>query len=519
MIARDVLKAYRSRRFDDHRWMKELGSKDLRRELRKMRVVPDFKTEPWLHQLVCFYLGLYFPEFLFLLDMGTGKTWILLNLLQQLLREKRVKRGLIFVPRLINMDSWMTAAAEHSNLEPWLVSATDIDEKWDQLENPRGDFSIIDYAGMHLACSRKVKKGKRNQLIKDESKVEKLARRYDFIGLDESHKAANAESLWFSILRHITREAKACYAATGTLFGRDIEAVWSQFYLVDRGETFGSNLGCFRETFFSAKPDPFKGQRLVFNKDTMPLLNKMIGHRSLRYEDHEVHSLPPMVHRVRKCSLEGDQQEQYLRMLERMLNAPDDPKEREAYWVRLRQITAGYVIWEDELGKHQVELKTKAKLLELEAILDEAGDQKLVISYEYTPGGRIIAERLTKLGISFEWLYGGTKDPIGSVRRFKSDPRCRVFLMNSDAGGTGVDGLQHVARYLIFFESPSGPTGRQQTLKRVYRSGQTLRTYVYDLVIERTVDAGILESVQEGRDLYEAVISGRIPKGLLFSPA
>lgn len=516
MISKEALRAYRTRPFDDHLWMKMLSEDELWGALRAFKVKPRFKTVPWLHQLVCFLLGMTYPEFLFLLDMGTGKTWILLNVLQQLLREKKVKRGLVLVPRLLNMDSWREAAEEHSYLEPQIITVQDIDAKWDMLENPRGDFTVIDYAGFHLATMLPPKKDSRKRERQaDDLKLAKLRRRYDFAALDESHKAANHQSLWFAQLRQFTRDMRYCYASTGTLFSPpNLEPIWAQFYLVDRGETFGENLGCFRETFFTAEPHPFKGAVLKYNRDSTTLLNKMIGHRSIRYEDNEVQDLPLRVDRRVFCEMGVEQTQQYLIMLEKMINAPDDPKEREAYWLRLRQITAGYLIWNDSAGKHRVNFRHNPKLDEMERCLDET-DKKIVISHEYTPSGELIVERLNKLKIKHEWLYGGSRDPIACKKRFMEDKTCRVFVMNSAAGGTGVDGLQKVAPYLVMYESPSSPTARSQTLKRVYRAGQHERTFIIDLLCSRTVDKGILDTVEDGKSLHDMILAGRVSPGLL----
>lgn len=517
MISKEALRAYRSRRFDDHTWMKALSEDELWDEIRRFRVKPRFKTPPWKHQLVAFLLGMTYPEFLFSLDMGTGKTLILLNILQQQLRERTVRRGLVLVPRILNIDGWRQDTERHCDLEPHLVTATGIDEKWDMLENPRGDFTVIDYTGFHLATMLPPKKGSRTKHRQaDDKKLAKLRRRYDFGALDESHKAANHQSLWFAQLRQFTRDLRRCYASTGTLFSPpNLEPIWSQFYLVDRGMTFGENLGCFRETFFTAEPHHFKGQVLKYNRDSTPLLNKMIGHRSIRYEDYEVQDLPKRVHRRVFCEMGEEQHHQYLVMLEKMLNAPEDPKEREAYWLRLRQITAGYLIWDDSTGRHRVNFRDNPKLDELERWIDEAGDKKVVVSHEYTASGELIVERLKKLKIKHEWLYGGTKDPIACKQRFMDDPECRVFVMNSAAGGTGVDGLQKVSPYMLMYESPASPTTRSQTIKRVHRPGQPERTFIVDFLCTGSVDKGILDTVEEGKSLHDMIMAGRVPRGLL----
>ena len=103
-------------------------------------------------------------------------------------------------------------------------------------------------------------------------------------------------------------------------------------------------------------------------------------------------------------------------------------------------------------------------------------------------------------------------------RRFLDDPACRVFVMNSEAGGTGNDGLQKVARYMVFYESPTPVITRKQTEKRVHRPGQKERVFIYDLALKRSVDGGILTLLAEGKDLYSSVVgaSQKSRKGWLL---
>jgi len=70
IISRRSIQSFLNRKLDSYVWMKRLKEQALLEELSKFRVKPKFKTTPWLHQLVCFYLGMCNPEFLFLLDMG-----------------------------------------------------------------------------------------------------------------------------------------------------------------------------------------------------------------------------------------------------------------------------------------------------------------------------------------------------------------------------------------------------------------------------------------------------------------
>jgi hypothetical protein len=81
LISRRAVAEYLERDLNSYVWMKKLPLEKIERELSYLKVRPRFKTVPWLHQLVCFYICLCEPRFLLLLDMGTGKTKIILDVL------------------------------------------------------------------------------------------------------------------------------------------------------------------------------------------------------------------------------------------------------------------------------------------------------------------------------------------------------------------------------------------------------------------------------------------------------
>lgn len=515
-ISRHAVYAFLDRDLDTFVWMKKMQRDALMRELSQLRVVPHFKTTPWLHQLVCFYIALCQPRFLFLLDMGLGKSWIIMNTLQQLLREKRITRGLVTVPRLVNVDSWVDDLERHSDLGYQRVDCTDIEEKRERLLFPPkdADVTLIDYAGLHLAMCDHVpgKRGARGKLVKNDAAIRRLQRIYNFVNIDESHKLANTESLWFSIVRAATKEAEYVYATTGTLFGKRVMDVWPQFFLVDRGDTFGENMGLFRAAFFEDRIGPWK-QEWHFIKRMDRKLHRMLQHHSIRYAEDEVPELdvPKLMPIAHRLYMTEEQREHYMNALEGLVNAGGQLAQLDGQWVRMRQICSGYVAWKDDNGEHVLHFKENPKLNDMDGLLEEMLPRsKVVIAYDYTETGRMISKRLTELGIDHEWFYGGSKNHGAQRRRFMDDAKCRVFVMNSAAGGEGTDGLQKVARYMILFESPTSPTLRQQTIKRVHRPGQPWRTFVYDLVMRRSLEKGILDGIVEGIDMHDRVVSGKV---------
>lgn len=510
VMKRGSVEAYLNRHMNSYQWIKKLSQDQLVEELKSFKVKPYFKTEPWKHQLACFLIGMTEPRFLQLLDMGAGKSKIILDIATQLQREKRFTKGLILVPRLVNFESWENACATHSDLEPFICDGS-IEEKWEKLITNKADISLIDYAGLQLAVSKKalITKGKKkvNGLLPDAKKIRYLKKLYNFAALDESHKLKNHESLRFRILKPLTKNFDFVYPATGTLFGRNPEDLWSQFYLADRGETFGNTLGIFREGFFVETSGQWRVER-VFDKKKTRLLHKFIQNKSIRYEEHELDSLPELTPNNILLNFGEEQRQHYLRALEGLINAQGKLKDIDSAWVRMRQILSGYLQWKDEFGDHLIKFKENPKLEMLLEIIEDSGDSKVVVSTEYTQSGALITEALKDMKVGYEWLYGKTKNPKQCISSFKSNPDKRVLVMNSEAGGTGVDGLQAVSRYLVFFESPPSPLTRKQTLKRIHRPGQNRRTFIYDLTIKKSIDTRILNFIKEGNDLHSGVVDG-----------
>ncbi len=497
-----AVQEYLNKELDSFTWIKKAPREVLEKELKQFRVKPVFKTDAWDHQLACWILGMTFPEFLFLLDMGMGKTWIGLNIFIQLLREKKVTKGIVTVPRLINLGSWEEAVKKHTDLSVTLVEGS-IADKYEQLLHPTSDLTVIDYAGLQLALSKKVK----GKLVTNHYKAERVAKNFQIFIPDETHKARNGESKRYALLSGFSKRIKYHYGMTGTLFGRNPEEIFAQFELIDRGETFGNSLGLFREAFFTAKFNGF-GNEYIFNKDMYRTLFRFIQHRSIRYAEWENPNIPK--HHFEKLLMDfgSEQREYYFKALQGLIEAKGNPRQLDAPYIRMKQITAGFLRWNEGDDKHKVVFDENPKLDMLVKVITNNPGSSFIVSHEFTDSGHLITKRLQELGIGYEWLYGGSKDKKHAVRRFLEDGSKEVFVMNSESGGTGTDGLQEKASILIFYESPESPLTRQQVIKRIVRPGNKKSCYIYDLVMRRSADAKILKFYEEGKSLHEAIVDG-----------
>ena len=150
-------------------------------------------------------------------------------------------------------------------------------------------------------------------------------------------------------------------------------------------------------------------------------------------------------------------------------------------------------------------LEVNPKLDLLMELLDETLPQgKVLVVNEFVYSGDIIAEALRKRKIKFARLYGGTKDKAGELRKFTSDKSCKVFVMNSQSGGRGIN-LQMAHQLVVYEASPSYRT-YQQVIGRCHRQGQTEKTFIFDLVARHTVEERIQAFLREGLDIVTSLL-------------
>jgi len=142
----------------------------------------------------------------------------------------------------------------------------------------------------------------------------------------------------------------------------------------------------------------------------------------------------------------------------------------------------------------------------LELINETPDGSKVVVFNEYTDTGDIICDALKDAKIKHYRLYGKTKNKTTVVKKFTTDKKAKVFVVNTQSGSTSLN-LQ-CANYVIFYESTVSSLNRKQAEKRCHRSGQSKRVYFYDLIARNTIDERVLEILKDGKEAFKSIIEG-----------
>ena len=184
----------------------------------------------------------------------THNSKISLDLFNYWFTNRKVSRALILVPYTITIESWEEQIKEHSNFR-YLPLLGTTKQRWELLKNVNEyDLIGLSYPGLTAMIPHSVIKTKYSkEILLDFTELNKLSDYFNCIIYDEIHVVKGYNSIIFSICKHLSSKYKYKYGLTGTPTSRNLEDLWSQFYLIDDGETLGKTISFYRQAFFEKK--------------------------------------------------------------------------------------------------------------------------------------------------------------------------------------------------------------------------------------------------------------------------
>ncbi|MCA9313812.1 DEAD/DEAH box helicase, partial [Candidatus Saccharibacteria bacterium] len=177
-----------------------------------------------------------------LLDMGLGKTVATLTAIKDLMYNScEVEKVLVIAPKRVAEDTW-----------PKEVT------KWDHLKNLRVSLVLGTPRQRIEALRRKAD----IYVINRENVVWLVtyfqsAFPFDMLVIDESSSFKNYKSARFKALRSVRPGINRVVNLTGTPTPNGLLDLWSQMYLLDRGQRLGKTISQYRDEYF--KPTRRKG--------------------------------------------------------------------------------------------------------------------------------------------------------------------------------------------------------------------------------------------------------------------
>lgn len=525
-----AIKAFHRRPHRDYSKWKALSTDRLLEYRDKLPVHPPVWKRLRSDQQICLTIGALRKRFAFFNETGTGKTFLSIALMKYFRKAGIARCNLVLVPNKVNKWEWLEEGfTKHAPDMKCVVLHGSTEQKWELLGDnaDKTDCFVDTYMGfVRMICGLeevKKKQGKstrKNRLVPNKKLMQAAMELFDGVYLDESTYVKNKAALPWRICNQLSKIARVFFILTATPFGRDVEDVWAQTFLVDRGETLGETLGLFRSCFFKEKKNYWGGFEYKLTREGKKMISHRLDNVSISYPADE--SAMPHLTRIQKHAVLPEDAEQYYdRAMEAIKKSRRDGEvsEMKNAFLRLRQISSGFIGYkDDELGESaKFVFETNPKLDLLESLVTTfKPEHKFIVFHEFQYSAAVISAKLKELGVGHVLINGNSKDSKKARDDFKNNPKVQALVLSNSAGGYGLN-LQF-AKYGIYYESPVGAILRKQTEKRFDRQYSLHKKVVlFDLIVRGTVDQAILNFHAEGRSLWKAILN-RGPEKVFESP-
>ena len=423
------------------------------------------------------------------LDMGLGKTISTLTAINKLMYEELdITNALVIAPKRVAETVW----------------SSEID-KWDHIRH----LKISKVIGTEKQRKAALK-AKADIYIIGRDNVAWLCGQYggsmlpfDMLVIDESSSFKNPRSIRFKALRKVQPSFKRVVILTGTPAPNGLMDLWSQIYLLDRGERLGKFITQYREIYF--KPNQRNGA-IVYNykllEDSESKIHRKISDICISMKAEDYIDMPDTVLNDIEVKFPPALQKKYDDFeREQVLRLFEDSEEITAMNAaalsnKLLQFANGAVYDEDK-NYHEVH---KLKLDAAEEVVENASGKPVLIAWTYKHDRDRLMERLKKYNP--EQLEG--EEQINRWNRGE----IQVLLMHPASGGHGLN-LQYGGSIVLWFGQTWSLELYQQLNARLNRQGQKDTFVLNRIVAHNTIDQDVIASLnrkdakQEG--LIEAV--------------
>ena len=241
-------------------------------------------------------------------------------------------------------------------------------------------------------------------------------------------------------------------------------------------------------------------------------LNGLLDNFSYRVRKQDCLDLPDKVYTKRVVELTPEQARMYSDLKKIALGICEEgtvtPTTILTQLLRLQQVCSGHV----KLDDGTIKTFTSAKIKELEAVVEEI-DGKAIIWANFTHDIESIVELLTNMygEDSVVSYYGATSTDQRdyAMSSFQNpDSQVRFFVGQPRTGGYGLTLTQ--ASTVIYYSNSYDLEVRLQSEDRAHRIGQVNKVTYIDIIAEKTVDEKVLQALRSKIDIASVVLQENV---------
>jgi SNF2 family DNA or RNA helicase len=450
----------------------------------------DFKPRDYQKYAIDFIIDN--PASALFLDMGLGKTVITLTAIDCLMYDMfEVSKVLVIAPLRVAAHTWPSEIA-----------------KWPHLKNLRASKVL----GSEKERKEALRESADIYIINRENVpwlVKYLGNVFDFdmVVVDELSSFKSNKSQRFKHLRIVRPKVKRIVGLTGTPAPNGLIDLWSQIYLLDRGERLGRSITAYRSKYFT--PDktnghivysykPRSGAPEAIYKSLQDVCMSMTSKDYIDIPDALFNPVLVKMEAYLKNEYETFEREQVLAIKDGEITAANAA----ALCGKLLQFANG-AVYDEFKGYEEIhDLKIDA----LDEILDTSNGQPVLVFYSFKSDCERIFKKLKK--------YNPRKlETVEDIEDWNAG-RIELLLAHPASCGHGLN-LQSGGNIIVWFGLTWSLELYQQANARLHRQGQQKTVVINHIIAEGTVDEDVLKALQSkksGQDALLGAVKAHIEK-------
>ena len=465
-----------------------------------------FKTKPYAHQLKALEMSWERPYFAYFMEMGTGKSKVLIDNMSMLYDNGKINGALIIAPKGVYKNWFSQEIPTHmaAHIEPVTVLWKSLINKkqqyyLDQLFKTGEDFHILVMNVESLSTTKGV------------AFAEKFLNCHNaMMAIDESTTIKNPDAKRTKNIVGLGKLAKYRRILTGSPVTKSPLDLYKQCeFLEDELLGFGSYYA-FRTRYAVMKTANFSGRsvQIVVGYRNLDELSEKLKAFSYRVLKDECLDLPKKTFMKREVMLTKEQEKAYLQMKQLAVAHMEGKVMTTAtvltQLMRLQQITCGHFTADDGT-LHEVPSNRINELLD---VLSEV-EGKVVIWAQFQRDVTNIIKALSKEygDDSYVDYYGLTpqEDRQRNIKKFQDpDSPVRFFIGTTQTGGYGI--TLTAASTMVYYSNGYDLEKRQQSEARIDRIGQEKPMTYIDIICEDTVDTRIVKALRKKVDIATQIM-------------
>ena len=473
---------------------------------RKKKIMKyKFKTKPYKHQMTALEKSWNKENFAYFMEMGTGKTKVLIDNLAMLYDKGKVDGALIVAPKGVVKTWYEQELPTHlpNHIENvtvlWQPNITKT-----QQEKLESLFEIE--TALHILIMN-VEAFSTDKGVKFASKF--LNSHKTLMAVDESTTIKTPTAKRTKNIINLGKSAKYRRIMTGSPITKNPLDLYTQCEFLDPYLLDFASYYSFRNRYAEMKTMHLRGRsiQVVSEFKNLGELSETVKTFSERILKEDCLDLPPKIFMKRHVALTADQKRIYNQMKEQALAILNGKMTTTmtvlTQLMRLHQITCGHFTADD--GSTQP--VDSNRLNELMSILDETEGKAIIWANYQLSVGEIIQRIVKEYGEdSYVHYYGLTsqEDRQDNIRKFQNDPNCRFIIGTPQTGGYGITLTQ--AHTVIYYSNSYDLEKRLQSEDRAHRIGQKKTVTYIDLIAEDTVDEKIVKALRDKINIASEVM-------------